>query len=247
MSLNTWAYGGANPITMVDPTGMRAVTLHEGGCGSLGEKDCRDAVDSFIELEDEDPGYWAGSFTGPPKAPPPPEPPSPAAVEMVMRTFGITTGAGGLANDFSDYAIEGGIAALDAEAFYITRSAGSGFSTNRGADLWLAKAAQMRRLARYARWGGAAAGVVGGYLDYREYRSAGDSWQVAAVKSATVGAATLAGGAAGAYYAAGTCAATVVLAPVSWACGLAGAVVGGAAANFASSAAVDKVDDPFAS
>ena len=74
VSLNTWAYGGANPVTMVDPTGMRAVTLHEGGCGSLGEKDCRDAVDSFIEHEDEDPGYWAGNFTGLPKAaPPPPE------------------------------------------------------------------------------------------------------------------------------------------------------------------------------
>ena len=238
MSLNTWAYGGANPITMVDPTGMRAVTLHEGGCGSLGEKDCRDAVDSFIELEDEDPGYWAGSFTGPPKAPPPPEPASPAAVAMLERTFGIATAVGGLANDFSEYAIEGGIAALDAEAFYIARSAGSGFSGNRGADLWLAKAAQLQRAARYLRWGGAAANVVGSYLDYRDYRNAGDPWYVAGAKAGGIVAGATAGAWGGAQLGALACSPVPPAVPV---CVGGGIVLGGLLGGVGSKYAIDNI------
>jgi RHS repeat-associated protein len=78
VSLNQFVYGAANPITMWDPTGMSYRSLHEGGCGGLGQPECEQTVQGFIDLEDEDPGYWTGNFNdGPDPAPPPPAPPPP--------------------------------------------------------------------------------------------------------------------------------------------------------------------------
>jgi RHS repeat-associated protein len=75
VSLNQWVYGAANPVTMWDPTGMLVDTAPQGGCGSLNEADCEEAVDRFIAAEEDDPGYWTGSFDGPKVKPP--DPPSP--------------------------------------------------------------------------------------------------------------------------------------------------------------------------
>ncbi|MEX0985168.1 MAG: RHS repeat-associated core domain-containing protein [Actinomycetota bacterium] len=84
ISLNQWAYGGANPITMWDPTGMRFTSVDKGISG------CKSAARCERLTQDVDiaaPTVWTGGGYTTIYQPEPPEQPVPTPVSTATGEF----------------------------------------------------------------------------------------------------------------------------------------------------------------
>jgi RHS repeat-associated protein len=218
-SLNLWGYGGANPITMHDPTGMLPIA---------GNESTQEDANRYSEGSSSSSSWGSAASEPDPVVPQVPMPSGP-------RRF-----VDGKARDLLDALLNFLEEASETEARYLVTGAGAGFSASPASELWISKGSALARRARFLRGGGGALLLLGGWLDYGDYRSDGDSRPAAAGKAATKMGAAFAGSGTGATLGGGACLATVALAPVAWACAGLGAIGGGAYAYFAAETLLDE-------
>jgi hypothetical protein len=109
----------------------------------------------------------------------------------------------------------------------------------------MAKSSWLRGMSRGLRGAGAFTALVGGWLDFRAHRNAGDSFGVSLGKATVETGGALGGAYLGAELAGGACLASVAAAPFAWLCAGAGAVTGAVTGHFlAGEAGEELFSDP---
>jgi RHS repeat-associated protein len=196
MTLNQHVYGGLNPITMWDPTGMGQCTM-AGECVTTTASGGSKAVGGNPGAANHSYHDQASSVSTTPR-PPAPEPLPPQDPDRFQFPIDIVNLAIGAATD----ALEGYGAGATREAAYLFNGAGSGFRAGRVVESWIARSDAVYA-ARFGRSGalrglGFVAAGVDSIIRYNELRGEGRG----RVESATISGSRVAGGIGGAWAAA---------------------------------------------
>jgi RHS repeat-associated protein len=153
MTLNQHVYGGMNPITMWDPTGMYQDDAGGGGgCGAHPTNSCQQAIEDNTEYYEEhysSRGGGSGSSGSSGNTTLTSQrPPRPEAARIRISPTDVAVGLGNRVMEFGT--------ALDREARAIYNGAGLGFVEGRAVQTWLtiADARYLSGWARASRLGG---------------------------------------------------------------------------------------------